>query len=75
MEFMRGKRVEAAALIVFAVAVAFFAARVVQLRNQKRFFGLADQMLKVMSPRQVKMIWISVLCVVFLLILRFIRQY
>lgn len=59
-KYLQHKPMEALALTVLALAIAGFAAFVLRLRKQRRFFGLAEQMQQFMSPAQVKALWIVV---------------
>lgn len=53
-EYLRDNRLVAAGLVVQAVTICWFAAFIMRLRKQRKFFGLADQMLKYLSPGKVK---------------------
>lgn len=68
--YLRNRRIEAVILIALAAAGAWLATRVLRLREQQRFFGLPHIMLRFMSPRQVKALWLAVLGAVLLVLLR-----
>jgi len=69
-EYLRNNRIEAATLVLFAVAIAWLAAFIMRLRKQRRFFGLADQMLRYLSPSQMKALVIVLLGAVLCALLR-----
>jgi len=69
-EYLRNNRIEAAALIILAVIIAWFAAFIMRLRKQRKFFGLADQMLRFLSPGQIKALGMILLGVVLFALLR-----
>jgi hypothetical protein len=73
IEYLSNNRVEAAALILFAATIGWFAAFIMRLRKQRRFFGLADQMLRYLSPGQIKALGIVLLGAVLIALLRTIH--
>ncbi len=72
-EYLRDNRIEAAALILLAAAIGWFAAFIMRLRKQRRFFGLADQMSQFLSPGQVKTVVIILFGAVLFALLRSIH--
>lgn len=69
-EYLRNNQLEAAALILMAVAIGWFAAFILRLRKQRRFFGLADQMSQFLSPGQIKALGIILFGAVLFALLR-----
>jgi hypothetical protein len=69
-EYLRGNPVEAAGLILFAAAIAWFAAFILLLRRQRKFFGLADRLSQYLSPSQIRAVGIIWLGAVLFVLLR-----